>query len=239
MRLNSFSSVIFIFFILMWFSCKHEVLIPTGGNTNTNPKDSTFTVSNTSGWKCSPDTLYFQYEVLPIIVSKCASDGCHDAGYRAKGYILTDYTNIMKKGVVAGFANSSKIYTEIANGNMPTKASGITMTTAQKEIIAKWINQGAKNVSCNPSYGTCDTANIKFSTFVYPIIQNKCQGCHVYTSPILNNYTQIKASVQSGKFSGSINHTSGFSTMPKGINKLPDCELSKINAWLKNGALNN
>jgi uncharacterized membrane protein len=239
MRLNSFLTIIFLLSLLIWISCKHEVLIPSVDNTNKNPKDSTITVSNSSGWKCSPDTLYFQYEVLPIIVSKCASDGCHDAGYRAKGYILTDYINIMKKGIVVGFANSSRIYTEIANGNMPTKASGISMTTAQKEIIAKWINQGAKDVSCNPSYGICDTANIKFSTFVYPIIQNKCQGCHVYTAPVLNNYTQIKASIQSGKFSGSINHTSGFSTMPKGTNKLPDCELNKINAWIKAGASNN
>ncbi len=220
-------------------SCKHEPLgsfNPT--DTIKNPID-TIQGTSVTGWKCNVDTVYFQYDVLPVLVSSCATSGCHDASSRVSGYQLTDYANAIKKGISAGRATNSKVYTEIANGSMPPSNSGIKMTQAQKDIIAKWINQGAKNLSCNPNFGLCDTTNIKFSTYVAPFVQNKCQGCHSTTLPLLTNYTQIKASVQTGKFAGSINHSAGFSAMPKGIAKLPNCDLSKISAWIKRGALNN
>ncbi len=191
----------------------------------------------------APDTAYFQYDVLPIFVSSCATKGCHDAITKAESYQLTDYANILKRGISAGRASNSKVYTEIASGSMPPLNSGITMTTAQKDLIAKWINQGAKNLTCNPNYGTCDTKNVKFAGFIAPLIQNKCQGCHTGTAPgggiKLDNYTTIKASVQTGKFWGSINHDAGYSAMPKGTAKMPQCEVNKIQAWIKRGALNN
>ncbi len=236
-HINSFSVLLTLTSVIYLTSCKHDIVTPQGGTSTT---DSTLTSAPSSaGWKCSADTVYFQYDVLPVLVSSCATSGCHDAPTRADGYQLTDYTSTMKKGISAGKATSSKVYTEIANGSMPLRGSGITMTTAQKDIIAKWINQGAKNLSCNPNFGTCDTTNIKYSTFVAPIVQNKCQGCHTSTPPLLTNYNQVKASIQTGKFWGSITHASGYSAMPKSSTKLADCELSKINAWIKRGALNN
>lgn len=221
-------------------SCKHEPL-GSVNPTDTIIKNPIDTIQGTAvtGWKCNADTVYFQYDVLPVLVSSCATSGCHDASTRADGYQLTDYANAIKKGISAGRASNSKVYTEIANGSMPPQGSGITMTQAQKDIVAKWINQGAKNLSCNPNFGLCDTTNIKFSTYVASFVQNKCQGCHSAQAPLLTNYTQIKASVQTGKFVGSINHKAGFSAMPKGIAKLPNCDLSKIDAWIKRGALNN
>ena len=40
------------------------------------------------------DTVSFQYEILPLIVSNCATTGCHDALSRKKGLNLTNYSNI-------------------------------------------------------------------------------------------------------------------------------------------------
>lgn len=242
---TSIALIFIISIISLTTSCKHDIISDTSGvtptdttNNNSNNNNNS-SASSTSGWKCSPDTSYFQYDVLPILVSKCGISGCHDAGTKADGYQFTDYATSVKKGVSAGKASSSKIYTEITKGSMPPSGSGITMTQSQKDAIAKWINQGAKNLNCNPNFGTCDTVNIKYSTFVSPLVQNKCQGCHTSTAPLLTNYTQVKASVQTGKFWGSITHASGYSGMPKGSNKLADCELNKINAWIKAGALNN
>lgn len=236
---SAFATVIFFMIVIhMTSSCKHEILNPTGVITPQDSIGSNTTIS-INGWKCSPDTVYFQYDILPILLSSCAPSGCHDAASRADGYQLTDYASAIKKGVSVGRASNSKLYTEIQKGSMPPKNSGITMTQAQKDVIAKWINQGAKNMTCNPSFGQCDTVNVKFSNFIAPLVQNKCQGCHTSTQPVLTNYTQIKASVQSGKFWGSINHAAGFSAMPKGSAKLPSCELTKINAWIKAGARNN
>ncbi len=225
-------------------ACKHEpTLYPGTATTDVIIKTDTTTVNNVSGWKCNADTAYFQYDVLPVLISSCATSGCHDAITREDGYQLTDYASTIKKGISAGRASNSKLYTEIASGSMPPRSSGITMTQAQKDIIAKWINQGAKNLSCNPNFGTCDSTNVKFSTFIAPLVQNKCQGCHTGTSAgggiKLDSYATIKTSVQSGKFWGSIVHTTGYSQMPKGSAKLPQCELNKIQAWIKRGAINN
>ena len=223
-------------------ACKHETLAP-GNNTGPTGPIDTVTVNNVEGWKCSADTVYFQYDVLPVLVSSCATSGCHDAITKEDGYQLTDYKNAIKKGVSAGRANNSKLYAEIANGSMPPRNANITMTQAQKDVIAKWINQGAKNLTCNPNFGTCDSTNVKFSTFIAPLVQNKCLGCHTATSAgggvVLNSYATIKTSVQSGKFWGSVNHASGFSAMPKGTDKMPQCDLNKIKAWINRGALNN
>jgi uncharacterized membrane protein len=243
----------FIFSITLIIACKHEPVVTptgttgtttnTGGTTTGTGTTSTIPLTDANGWKCSADTVYFQYDVLPILVSSCATTGCHDASTRESGYQLTDYANTLKKGITAGKATSSKVYAEIANGSMPPRGSGITMTQAQKDIVAKWINQGAKNVVCNPSYGTCDTTNVKFSTFIAPLVQTKCQGCHTGASAgggiKLTTYTEIKASVQTGKFWGSLAYAAGVSKMPKGTNQLPACELNKIQAWIKRGTVNN
>jgi uncharacterized membrane protein len=193
------------------------------------------------GWKCSTDTAYFLCDVQPILISACSQIGCHDALTKASGYQLTDYVQTMKKGIVAGQATNSKVYAEIFNGTMPPRSSGIKMTQAQKDMVAKWINQGAKNASCNPSFGVCDTVTVKFAGFIQPLVQNQCQGCHGATNPnggiSLTNYTQIKASVQTGRFWGSIQQSAGFVKMPVG-SRLYDCELNKVNAWIKRGALN-
>jgi uncharacterized membrane protein len=254
---NLFKVFLFIAFTTASvIACKHEPLLPgvnttgtgttgttTGTGTGTTTGTTTGSLVDNSGWKCSPDSVYFNKEVLPILVSTCAMSGCHDAVTKADGYQLTDYVTTMKKGISAGKATSSKVYTEMSSNSMPPRNSGITLTQAQKDIVAKWINQGAKNLTCNASFGTCDTANVKFATFISPIVQNKCLGCHNAVNPggnvRLDSYAAIKTSVQSGKFWGSIAYAAGVSKMPKGIDQLPQCELNKIQAWIKAGAQNN
>ena len=243
-RFFTFIMLTFLLFITT-FGCKHE---PVTNPTTGTPKDTTTVKTivvrtDSTGWKCSPDTVYFQNQVLPILVSACARSGCHDAVQREKGYVFTNYANTINKGIVAGQATNSIAYNVMTNGKMPAPFMGIVVSQAQKDIVAKWINQGAKNGTCNAYYGKCDTVGgVGFAAFVQPIVQNKCQGCHSGVDPQggikLSTYTEIKASVSTGKFWGSINQTSGFSAMPKGA-KLPACELDKIDSWIKRGALNN
>jgi len=42
-----------------------------------------------------------------------------------------------------------------------------------------------------------------------------------------------------GRVFGAVNHLSGYSNMPNGRPKLPQCELDKINKWIREGAQNN
>jgi uncharacterized membrane protein len=233
-------------------SCKHQPVTTSDViPVDTTKKDTTqnnggggvvVDKGDTTGWTCSTDTIYFQ-DVLPIFISACAGSGCHDAATKAKSYQLTDYTNILKRGIVKGNANNSTVYTEIASGSMPPRSSGIVMTAAQKTLIANWINKGANNYVCNANYGKCDSTAVSFAAFVKPIMENRCQGCHGGTIPSgnlnLTTYAQIKASALTPAFMGSMRRAVGYSFMPKGGIALTTCELNKMEAWVKRGAPNN
>ncbi|NDH90530.1 MAG: hypothetical protein EBZ22_06560 [Flavobacteriia bacterium] len=89
--------------LLLGSSCTHEPLNPI----DPNPTDTT----GTGGRVCDPDTVYFQQDVLPLIVSSCAMSGCHDAASAQDGVVLTSYTSIMTTGdVKAGQPNNSELY---------------------------------------------------------------------------------------------------------------------------------
>jgi mono/diheme cytochrome c family protein len=94
-----------------------------------------------------------------------------------------------------------------------------------------------------PNPVACDTTNVTYSGTVAPILSENCNSCHGSTSPsagiITDNYTDLQTIVQNGKFVGAINHLNGFSPMPKGGNKLSDCNLAKIEKWIDSGAPNN
>lgn len=90
---------------------------------------------------------------------------------------------------------------------------------------------------------TCDTINVSYSATVLPLLQRSCIGCHGSSAPsggvVLSTYQGLVSSVNSGAFYGSISHAPGFSRMPKGAGKLPDCDLAQINAWIQAGAPEN
>lgn len=127
-------------------SCEHDPYLATiGGGGST---DTTTVGSGVNGAVC------FETDILPLLSSSCARSGCHDATSRAEGYILDSYNNIVKKGVIAGNAAGSKIFkvlVKTGSERMPPPPNA-ALTTAQISLIAKWINEGAKNTTgCNIS----------------------------------------------------------------------------------------
>jgi uncharacterized membrane protein len=210
-----------------WTSCTHQIPSPNGGAT----------VSA----NCSTDTVYFVNDVLPLLQSNCAMSGCHDNGTAADGVRMTDYANIMDE-VKAGNAGDSKLYKVIIrtdNERMPPPPRP-AFTTAQKELIRKWISQGAKNNSC---LNRCNAAVFTYSGAVRPTLESKCVGCHSGAAPSggvnLSDYTNTRIWALNGKLYGSIAHQSGFSPMPKNSAKLSDCEIGQVQQWIQAGALNN
>ncbi|MFN2440044.1 MAG: hypothetical protein ABR503_12650, partial [Chitinophagaceae bacterium] len=55
----------------------------------------------------------------------------------------------------------------------------------------------------------------------------------------LGDYTSVKTQVNNGKLFGAINHAPGFSPMPQGANKMSQCDINKVKAWVDAGAPNN
>lgn len=91
--------------------------------------------------------------------------------------------------------------------------------------------------------GQCDTTGVTYSAFVAPLLASNCNSCHNEATSngnvITSTYTGLKTAVNSGVFRKAINHESGASAMPQGGNKLPSCELLKIDAWINQGAPQN
>lgn len=235
---KAFISALLFVALLSTISCKHDPdpvgVLPPGDTTGNN-----------TGTQCSPDTVYFVQQVLPIFRSSCAKSGCHDAGSANEGIILDSYANIMSTGgIKVNDPTNSKIYEAMTDSDpeerMPPPPAP-PMTSEQLALISKWIGQGAKNNSCISS--GCDTTNVKYSTHIKPLIQNSCQGCHSGVAPgggiDLATYTGVKAIADNGKFIGAISHLTGYVPMPQNGNKLSDCQINMVTIWINNGSQEN
>lgn len=191
----------------------------------------------------------FQSEILPIFQTNCAKSGCHDAA-SARRYILDSYDNLFKKdgkfeknNIIPGDPVNSKLFevlNKIGNDRMP-KLPNPALTTEQKNLIARWITEGAKNtINCISS---CDSNQFKYSANIQPILQNHCTGCHSGSNPPngvnLTTYTLVKPLATNGMLYGVTAHLPGYNPMPKGSGKLSDCEIAQIRKWVQAGAQNN
>ena len=221
-------------------SCKHELPVQNPGSGTGGGGTGGGSAGN-----CDPNIVYFQQQVLPILVSNCSMSGCHDVASHESGVILTSYASVMNTSDVdPGDPGGSKLYRVLIDNDpddrMP-RPPAPPLTEAQKNIIYKWIQQGAKDLTCNSA---CDTsAAVTFSTGIVPILSTKCTGCHGGTNPQgginLSLYAGVKTTVDNGKLWGSVNHLAGYSPMPKNGSKLSECEIGKIKKWIGAGSPNN
>ena len=223
-----------------FISCRHEAetLVDLGSGTGGGGN------GGVGGAACDPAKIYFQQQVLPILISNCAMSGCHDVASHEDGVILTSFEYVMSTGGVRpGDPGNSDLYEMIVepdpDDRMPP-APRPRLPDDQVNLIRTWIQQGAQNLSCAT---LCDSSVFSYSAAIRPIISNKCQGCHQGSAAsggiVLSDYTSVLVSVGNGSFWGAVNHLPGFSPMPRNANKLSDCELSQIRKWIDAGAPNN
>jgi len=89
---------------------------------------------------------------------------------------------------------------------------------------------------------SCDTTNVTYSVTVKKILTDYCTSCHSDASLqggiSLEGYDNVKKYATAGSLLGSIKQVD-YSPMPKGSSKLSDCDISKIEKWIADGALNN
>jgi len=215
---------------LLLTACVTEPLLPAG-NLTSDPGLET---------PCPDGIISFKYEILPLIVSNCASEGCHDAVSREEGVVLDSYTNIMKE-VKPGKPSGSKLYKYLLKGDddvMPPPPLP-PLSAEQIELVKNWILQGAQQTTCGDA---CTPEAASFAANVYPTLQQFCIGCHndnnLQGNVNLKDYSHIKQYVDNGKLLGSITHQAGFSPMPPAGNKLSDCRIAQITNWINAGAQN-
>lgn len=195
---------------------------------------------------CDPDSVYFQNQILPILVSNCTQSGCHNAQDHEDGVVLDSYQSLITtvEKVSNNDWDENKLMKVLRDNDpddrMPA-APNSPLTQEQINLIGTWVNQGAKNNACDENSGGCDVSNVQYSTFVKSLIQTKCQGCHSGNNPQgsikLTNYAEIKTVALNGKLYNSLTRASNW--MPSGGAKLDDCSLQKIQTWIGAGAPEN
>ncbi len=237
--------IITVIVSIILYACKHtppETPAQPGGGNNGG--------SNGDGGGPGSSPICFETGVLPIFQTNCAKGGCHDAASDQKGYILDSYDNLFKKEgrledknirpFDAGNSELYKVLFETGNKKMPPVAYP-DLTTVQKNLIARWINEGAKNTTnCTAS---CDSTQFTFSANIQPILQNHCTGCHSGQAPPngvdLTAYGGVSQVATSSLLYGVVAHLPNFDPMPKGSGMLSDCEIAQIKGWVDAGSLNN
>ncbi len=84
---------------------------------------------------CSSGTKSFATDVKPLMISACSGGAsCHGSGSQKGPGELINYTQISMDKV--------GIRSDVVSGRMPY---GMTLTTAEKNTIVCWIDNGALN----------------------------------------------------------------------------------------------
>jgi hypothetical protein len=212
-------------------ACHHEPITPVVDN---NQPDLT-------GVPCGTDSVYFQNQILPLLVSQCAMSDCHNAQFHTVGIDVTTYDNV-RKLLVPGNAAASYLYSTISTSEPADRMPIFPLsawTPDQVALLKKWIDQGALNNGCNEGYGVCDTTHITYTNFIQPLIARQCQGCHIQSDwgggIVLNTYTDVKTAALNGRLYGSVAWQAGHYPMPKFGKQLPACFVRKVEAWIKAG----
>jgi len=183
----------------------------------------------------------FDTQILPVIQSSCTMSGCHTGSNELPA--LSTYEDIRKQ-VDPGKPVQSELHkvitaNRILESAMPPKPKE-ALSGEQIDAITIWILQGADHTTCSIE---CDTLNITFNGSILPITDTYCKGCHNGSQPgggiLLTDYNTIKTAVEGGRFIGAIDHLSGYSPMPKGGNKLSDCNIVQLKKWINQGMPNN
>lgn len=83
----------------------------------------------------------------------------------------------------------------------------------------------------------CDTLDLTYTKIKY-IFEDNCYSCHTVPQGTynikLNSYSDVKNAVNTDRLLGAIKHT-GPNKMPQGQEKLDNCLIAKIEAWINAG----
>ena len=216
-------------------ACQHEPIVGpivddnggNGGGGGTNP--------------CDPNTVYFQQQVLPLLISNCAIPGCHNTATDDNDWIqITDYQSLMNSGIVQDGDLMDAITATDPNDIMPQPPQA-PLTPQQIALIGTWIQQGAQNNSCASS--VCDTLNVTYSGTIVPLIQQRCLGCHSGGTPQgglnFSSWSVVNAVAMDGRLGRSVTHDPVGIPMPPSSPIMPTCEVRKFLLWIEAGAPNN
>lgn len=225
--------------VIMFFSpsCKHEPLVVPddlaenggGGGGGTDPVNP-----------CDPNTVYFEQQILPLLISNCAVPGCHNVATDDNDEIqITSYASLMQSGIVQDGDLWEAINDDDPDDIMPRPPQA-PLSPDQITLIGQWIQQGAQNNSC---LSACDTSNVTYSATIAPLVQSRCIGCHSGGTPQgglnFTSWQVLNTVAMDGRLAGAVQHQSPFASMPPTGPMLPQCQIDQFLIWINDGAPQN
>jgi hypothetical protein len=233
-----------ILLMLLLPSCKHEPPLAleeipgNGGGPGPQPEPEPVDT-------CDPNTVYFEQQVLPLLISNCAVPGCHDQATSDNDHIrITSYASLMNSDIIEMDDPFDSDLWEVINDNDPDdrmpRPPQNPLTPDQIDLIEAWLEQGAQNNSC---VSGCDTTNVTYSGTIVPLVQNRCQGCHSGGQPQggldFTSWAVLNTVAMDGRLAGAIQHQDPYTYMPPTGAMLPQCRIDQILIWIGEGAPNN
>ncbi len=230
--------------IVLSESCKHTPLDFIDIIDN-NPDTTTTIIDTLQFSNCDPDTVYFENDVFPILISNCAISGCHDNITHKEGINLSSYAKIISSHVIdiSDPWDSDLIKKALDNNPddvMPPPPMD-PLTAAEIQLLVTWQEQGALNNACTD----CDTTTVTFANTIKPILDAYCTGCHDNSTPAANidltlylgtgSHDGIFDVASNGRLYGAVNQDVGFVAMPPGATRLPECLIDQIRIWIEDG----
>jgi hypothetical protein len=231
-----------------------SLMVNPGDTSISTPGDSTNIVLDSTEIDsmlplCDTSVIYFQSDILPILIGNCAYAGCHDPISAEHELVLTNYEALMShKDLVVPFElEKSELYEKITEDKVSDRMPPLpneALTGDQILKIQKWILQGAQNNTChNGMSNSCDTTMVSYAKDVKPIFDTYCVTCHGSSNPnggvSLTSFDGASVIAKTGKLLGVVTWTNGFLMMPLGGNQIPDCDVNTLTAWINQGVMNN
>jgi mono/diheme cytochrome c family protein len=209
------------------------------------------TTSTTPPTTTAGGTVSFSLTIQPLISANCS---CHTGGSSSGGVSLSSYTAIRAQ-VTPGNATTSRLYQSLIGSNGVSRMPpGGSLSPAQIQNVANWINQGALNTTGTspptttpPPITTTGPGQVSYSRDVQPILNTYCVSCHGSRNPQeginLSTYTGTRAIVRPGNGTSSRLYQSlvganDVERMPPN-QRLSSAQIQTILNWINQGALNN
>ena len=130
----------------------------------------------------------------------------------------------------------------IATSLIITLIFGIGCKHDPTEMPEPGNGNGNGNGGGNGGGDQCDTLNVTYNGSVLPIFDQYCLSCHSGASPQgginLEDYSVVAQLAENGTLLGAIRHDPGYSPMPQGGDKLSDCDIAKIEIWVRDTTFN-
>jgi len=235
-----------LFLVVAFNACKHEPLLEpivdnlgNGGNGGGGGGEDPIN-------PCDPNVVYFEQQILPILISNCAVPGCHNQPTDDNDDIqITSYSTLINSDILRSDDPFGSDFWEVINDDDPDdrmpKPPQNPLTQAQLDLIGQWLQQGAQNNSCVAT--GCDTLNVTYSGTIAPLVAQRCGGCHGGGTPQggldLGSWSTLNGVANDGRLAAAIQHLPGAVSMPPSGAMLPDCRIQQFLIWIDSGAPNN